>query len=151
MPAPPGTPGERIRSVVERHGAAALVDWCVRTLAGADTDTEAADGISWLEWTGGGPGSYHLQRAISGNPEPGYWPRVWAARALLYAWDSAAVPAVVAGLSDQHWRVREMCAKVAARHRLEEAGSTLAELRDDPVDRVRIAAQRAFMIVGQPA
>jgi hypothetical protein len=35
--------------------------------------------------------------------------------ALLYTWDGAAEPAIVRAPGDEHWRVREMVAKVIAR------------------------------------
>lgn len=43
------------------------------------------------------------------------------------------------------WRVREMALKVVARHRLEDALETAAELQDGPVARVRAAARRALV------
>ena len=76
------------------------------------------------------------------------WSRVWAARGLLWALDettaSRAVDAIVAGLADPAWRVREKAAQVIARHLLDPALDEVAVLRDaDPVERVRAAAQRA--------
>jgi hypothetical protein len=60
-----------------------------------------------------------------------------AIRGLLWAWDSA----VSIALRDESWRVREMAAKVA-RHLVGDALPAVVELRDDPVPRVRAAAQR---------
>ena len=76
-----------------------------------------------------------------------YFLRVWAAGALLYAWDDTARDAVVAALADESWRVREMAAKVVARRRLGAALSTVAGLQHDPVPRVRAAAARALAVV----
>ncbi len=73
----------------------------------------------------------------------GYWPRVWAARGLLYVWDDRATAAIIAATADEHWRVREMAAKVIARHRLGDGLDAAAALRADAVPRVRAAAQRA--------
>jgi len=73
----------------------------------------------------------------------GYWPRVWAARALLYAWEDSAAPAVARAAADESWRVREMVAKVVARHGIDDAFTAVAGLLDDPVPRVRAAAERA--------
>jgi hypothetical protein len=56
-------------------------------------------------------------------------------------------PAVLAGPTDQAWRVREMAARVIARRQLGEALTGVAELRDDPVPRVRAAAARAVTIL----
>lgn len=75
----------------------------------------------------------------------GYWPRVWALRGLLYAWDPGAVDAVIKGASDSHWRVREMAAKVVARRRLDDGLEAMVLLADDDVARVREAAARALI------
>lgn len=75
----------------------------------------------------------------------GYWPRSWAARGLLYVWDDSATPAIVRATVDEAWRVREMAAKVIARHRVGDALPAVAALRDDPTPRVRAAAQRAVV------
>jgi HEAT repeat protein len=77
----------------------------------------------------------------------GYWPRVWGARGLLHAWDPAATEAVIVATHDEAWRVREMAAKVIARHRAGDALNAVAALRTDPVPRVRAAAARAVTIL----
>jgi hypothetical protein len=77
----------------------------------------------------------------------GYWPRVWAARGLLHAWADDATDAIIAASADDAWRVREMAAKVIARHRVGDALPAVAALRHDPVPRVRSAAERAVMIL----
>jgi HEAT repeat protein len=74
----------------------------------------------------------------------GYWPRVWAARGLLYVWEDRATPAIVRATADEAWRVREMAAKVIARHRVDDALEAVTGLRDDQVPRVRSAADRAI-------
>jgi HEAT repeat protein len=95
----------------------------------------------------------YLSAAPSGvAPVDRSWPSwypVWALRGLLYAWDPAAEPAVVAALSLDAWRVREMAAKVCLVREIGAAGDVLAELVDDPVPRVRIAAARAVAAVGE--
>jgi HEAT repeat protein len=53
----------------------------------------------------------------------------------------------VAALGDEHWRVREMAAKVVARRKLGDAVEAVAALRADPVPRVRAAAERATVIL----
>jgi HEAT repeat protein len=65
-------------------------------------------------------------------------------RGLLWLWDDAATPAVLRALSDEAWRVREMAAKVVARHQVDQALETLLPLREDTVARVRAAADRAI-------
>jgi hypothetical protein len=73
----------------------------------------------------------------------GYWPRVWAARTFLYVWDERATPAIARATTDESWRVREMAARVVARHSVHGAVTAVAGLCDDQVPRVRAAAQRA--------
>jgi len=56
-----------------------------------------------------------------------------------------AVKSVEAALHDDAWRVGEMALKVVARHRLEDASTTVGSLEEDPVARVRGAASRALV------
>ena len=72
---------------------------------------------------------------------------MWAARGLLHAWDDSATEAIIHATDDEAWRVREMAGKVVARHRVGDALDAVAALRDDPVPRVRAAAQRAVVIL----
>jgi hypothetical protein len=46
-------------------------------------------------------------------------------------------------MSDEAWRVRELAAKVVARHVIGDALPAVAALRADPIPRVRAAASRA--------
>jgi hypothetical protein len=136
------TPAERVRDAVARNGVDPVVTWCAAVLTGDRWDGPTGD-LNWVA-----DAAVHSDEWLA-NPVNGYWPRVWAARALLYAWRPYAVPAVVAGLSDEAWRVREMCAKVARLREIGEAGDTLADLARDPVTRVRVAAVRALALVGE--
>ena len=77
----------------------------------------------------------------------GYWPRVWAARGLLHAWDPAATGAIIGATADDAWRVREMAAKVIARHQVGDAFDAVTALRSDSVERVRAAASRAVTVL----
>ena len=52
-----------------------------------------------------------------------------------------------ADLADLADLVREMAAKVVARRRLGDALAGVAELEHDPVERVRLAAARATVIL----
>ncbi len=94
----------------------------------------------------GGPAS---QVVLDDGPRQAnqYWRRVWGARGLLHCYDSEADEIVTAALADEHWRVREMAAKVVAKHRVGAAFDAVAGLRDDPVPRVRAAAARATIIL----
>ena len=141
------TPGDRARAAADALGDQVLTSWCADLLAGraAWGDPELPD----IGWVGGriafGWGSPdHLDDATR------YWSRVWAARTLLYVWSDRCTPDVVAGLDDPAWRVREMCAKVAARWEVGPAAETCADLvTTDDVPRVRAAAARVLGAVGE--
>jgi len=128
------TPRQSVEAECERRGKDAVVAGCVELLMGRPTD----DGL--VAALGGPPAS----EGAEGVPQP-YWLRVWAARGLLWAWDDVALPALTHALTDDHWRVREMAAKVVARHMLGDALPVVSELRNDPVARVRAAADRAVV------
>jgi len=143
-PLPPSrlTPRQSVEQECGRRGKAQLVAGCVELLAGGDADYSliyalggrAADSIL-------GPHPRRDQR---------YFLRVWAARALLYAWDDDAPglrDAVLAALADESWRVREMAAKVIARREIGDGLAAVAGLRHDPVPRVRAAAARATAVL----
>ena len=110
------------------------MSWCEELLKGAVAHNDRRrPSITWL---GGRHGA--------APPYQDYWPRVWAARGLLYVWRPSAESAVLAGLRDPAWRVREMCAKIARRHALHRAEPLLTHLLDDRVPRVRAAAEAAL-------
>ena len=129
-------PGARIRLLSRRIGEDAVAAWCAELLSG-EVVANDRDHPS-LKWLGG-------QSAASGQGRD-YWSRVWGARGLLYAWTPSAEPAVLGGLHDPAWRVREMCAKVVRRRELRRAEPVLAHLLDDPVPRVRAAAESALTV-----
>ena len=79
-----------------------------------------------------------------------YWLRVWGARGLLWNWDPRAVDPIRTALGDDAWRVREMAAKVVARHLVDDVQPDVAALVDDPVPRVRAAASRALALLAAP-
>jgi hypothetical protein len=88
-----------------------------------------------------GPGA---EKFLDGHPhDDTYWLRVWGARGLLWAWEPTATPAIAVSLGDDAWRVREMAAKVIARHLVADLLTQVADLSHDPVPRVRAAAARA--------
>jgi HEAT repeat protein len=130
-------PVERVAALVELVGGDAVADWCVDLLRGGDwTDVDAPE----LDWIGGRSSVAMVAKDLDLE----YWPRVWAARALLHAFRPQAEPAVVAGLSDPSWRVREMCAKVVRVQEIGAAVDVLRRLTVDDVPRVRVAALRAM-------
>jgi hypothetical protein len=130
------TPRQSIEAECARRGKDAVVAGCVDLLAGQESDPDLVVAL-------GGPGA---PRVIVGENKQ-YWLRVWAARGLLWAWDDVAAGSVTAALRDDHWRVREMACKVIARHHVGDALAAAAELRNDPVPRVRSAATRAVMVL----
>ena len=134
-------PPQRIDAECGRRGRAALVGGCINLLYGRYA--EADDDL--LIALGGEHGQNVLDGAEGGKA--GYWPRVWAARGLLHAWDDTATDAIIHATDDEAWRVREMAGKVVARHHVGDALHAVAGLRDDPVPRVRAAAQRAVVIL----
>lgn len=110
------TPKQSVRAAVERTGLAEVVAGCRALLGRSEHDGVDAAFLLVL----GGPPARSVLAGRDGGVE-GYWPRVWAARGLLHAWDDSALPEIVAATFDGSWRVREMAAKVIAAHRLDDA------------------------------
>lgn len=116
-----------------------LVAGCVRLITGADTDAALIVAL-------GGPPA---QRLLAGHPATDqlYWLRVWAARGLLWAWEDGGLDGVHMALNDPAWWVREMAAKVAARHLLGDLLPAVAKLQGGPIPRVRAAATRSVAVL----
>jgi hypothetical protein len=133
------TPRQRIAAECERRGRLAVVAGCVDLIEGREVDDALVVAL------GGQHGEYVLSGGEGGKS--GYWPRVWAARGLLHNWDGQATPAIIRATGDEAWRVREMAVEVIARHKVGDAFDAVTGLRDDPVPRVRAAAQRAVEIL----
>jgi hypothetical protein len=133
------TPRQSIEIECARRGRDQVVDGCVALLRGRDVDDNMLFAL-------GGPAA---EVVIYDGPQQRnqYWRRVWGARGLLHVWDDRAASAIVEAVTDEHWRVREMGAKVIARHKVGAAFEAVAALRDDPVPRVRAAAGRAVMVL----
>jgi hypothetical protein len=126
----------RIALAVERYGNENVASMAVGLLEGRD---EGEDILLYL-------GGRHAQGILDGAPAL-YWPEVWGARAFSYLWDESATSAVLTGLGNRAWRVREMCAKVCATRGI-GGPETLSTLLTDEVARVRSAAARALAEVG---
>jgi HEAT repeat protein len=130
------SPRQSIEAEAARRGQGSLVASCITLLSGQDTDDELVFALA-------GPAA----RAVldgSSRADQRYWLRVWGARGLLWCWGDEALPEICQALADPCWRVREMAAKVVARHLLGDALPEVAVLRDDPVPRVAAAAVRAL-------
>lgn len=130
------TPRQSIELECARRGRLSVVAGCCRLLDGDDFDAGLIVAL-------GGPPAQNL--LDSGIPDHlRYWVRVWAARGLLWVWDDSAESALIEATRDEHWRVRELAAKVAARHVVVAALPAIRMLLDDRVQRVRGAAHRAI-------
>lgn len=123
-----------IAAEVAKRGHDAVIDDCLALLAG-DTEPHRAQALAGARW------AVYIDEHSS---DLHYWLRVWALRGLLWEWDRRATDAVRDALGDPAWRVREMAAKVTARHLVGDAAQALDHLREDPVPRVRAAAERAI-------
>lgn len=130
------TPRQRVEQECSRRGKAAVVAGCVRLVEGGEAEATLLLAL-------GGPGASKF--LDGGSHADTYWLRVWGARGLLWAWHPSATEAIRAALTDEAWRVREMAAKVVARHLLDDALDDVAVLLADPVPRVRAAGARALM------
>lgn len=136
------TPQQSIERECARRGRADLVDGCVRLIAGEDVDPTLLLAL-------GGPAA---EKFLDGEEHADtYWLRVWGVRGLLWAGDGSQLDAVRTALADESWRVRELAAKVVARHLMGEVLDRVVALRDDPVVRVRVAAARAVEVVTHQA
>jgi hypothetical protein len=132
-------PRDSIDAACRERGKPDVVAGCIALLAGGDAD------VGLVRSLGGPQANWYLDH----GPEHRYWLLVWGARGLLWAWDDAAIPAVIAALADESWRVREMALKVIARHRVDDALEAVTERADDEVPRVRTAAARALQRLTQ--
>jgi len=130
------SPAERIAKVVAELGEDDVIARATALIAGLNAGEEFLLAV----------GGRHAQGILDGAPAL-YWPEVWGARTFLYVWNDSAAPAVLAGLGNQAWRVREMSAKVVARRELAYPDE-VAVLATDEVARVRAQAARALGEIG---
>ena len=135
--------GDLVVELAGHLGQAAVVALCQELLGGADRD-DHLDALPYLTGFGFEPGSATRDR----NVWPDHWVRTWGARGLLHVWDDTATGAVLAGLSDEHWRPAEMCLKVATRHEVGGAGDGAVALSAHELPRVRAQAMRTLGATG---
>jgi len=133
------SPRQRIEGESARRGRVAFVRGCADLIRGDDSDAALIVVL----------GAGHARHILDdGVPEDqAYWFRVWAARGLLWVWDDLGTDAIRNALADPAWRVREMAAKVVARHQLGDLLPAVVVLRTDPTARVRSAAHRAVAVL----
>jgi len=128
-------------------GRLEVAGWCAGLLDGTVRyDDPRRPPLTWL---GGAHAASLMRRQAFESRDQDYWPRVWGARGLLHVWAADARPAVIGGLSDPAWRVREMSAKIVRAQELADAEAELTALVADPVPRVRAAALLALGRVGE--
>jgi HEAT repeat protein len=133
------TPKQSVEFECDRRSRSAVVQDCVAILRGRYVDDD------FLRVLGGPPAEVVLEGQAGGLD--GYWPRVWAARGLLHVWEEVATDAIIDVTTHDSWRVREMAAKVIARHHVRPAIDAVVTLLDDQNARVRAAASRAFRTI----
>src|ERR1700733_7882702 len=114
------SPGDRIALAVERLGGRGVADRAAALLSGTN------EGEEFLLWVGG----QHAKGILDGAPAL-YWPEVWGARTLLYAWDEPAARVVKTSMHNQAWRVREMCCRVVAARDLPFGAELVSLLADE--------------------
>jgi HEAT repeats len=135
----PASPRDRLEVLERRVGARDAALWCAELLGGADPRTRE----SLVVYLAGASREQVVERGF----KP-YWFRVWGGRGLLYVWDDEAVHAVLRGLRDTHWRVAEMCLKVAAKRDVAEAATAAVDLTHHELPRVRANAVRVLGVTG---
>ena len=136
------SPRERVLVLGRRIGEESVARWCAELLLRTvRIDDPGRPSIVWL---GGRSAAAEIRRGRLASPVNEYWARVWGARGLMYVWVPGADTAVLAGLRDPAWRVREMSAKVVRVRGIARAEQILSRMLDDSVARVRGAADSAL-------
>lgn len=132
---------------VSDYGIHTVIDTCLTLIDGHDEYDLLAMPLTYL---GGARARGQLDRGDLALRGQDHWPRAWGVRGLMYAWLPYAGTGIVTALGDQHWRVRELAAKVVDRHRIAEAAAALLPLLSDDSAQVQVAAIRASATVGGP-
>ena len=135
------TPKQAIEFECDRRGRHVVIEDCMAIISGRRVNDDFLRVI-------GGPSAENVLEGRDGGVD-GYWPRVWAARGLLHVWDDVATNAIIDATTHEAWRVREMAAKVIARHHVRPAIDAVVMLLDDENARVRTAASKAFRVVAE--
>jgi hypothetical protein len=139
-----GPPSELVAALSARWGNDRVARYCAGLLQG-DDPLLCREALLFI----GGRGAVGLTGLGDGREALRYWPRVWAARALRYAWSPTAVPALVTALDDESWRVAEQSMKVMARYEVGEGVDAALRWVDHPLPRVRATTLRLLGAVGE--
>lgn len=135
-----------LADAVTDYGIHTVIDTCLALIEGHDQYDLLAMPLTYL---GGAAARGQLDRGDLATRGQAHWPRTWGVRGLVYAWLPYASPGVVQALTDPHWRVREMAARVVVRHHVADASDALLPLvSDDAAPRVQVSAVRAASDVG---
>jgi HEAT repeat protein len=134
------SPRDRVAALVRERGEARVVAYCAGLLGGADPrlDEEALLQL----------GGLHARAGLD-NDNLDYWPRVWAARALLYVWSPDVTLTLVRALDDPAWRVAENAMRVMARREIAEGVDRAVSLRHHELPRVRATVVRLVGVAGE--
>jgi HEAT repeat protein len=136
----PGSPRERVAALVREWGEVRVVAYCAGLL---DGDDPRLDEEALLQL-----GGLHARAGLD-HDNLDYWPRVWAARALLYVWSPDVTPSLVRALDDPAWRVAENAMRVMALREIAEGVDRAVLLRDHQLSRVRATVVRLVGLVGE--
>ena len=141
-PRPEGRPSPRelLGVLADQVGESSAALLCADVL---DADDPAAQAAT-VRFLGGRAGESVL--AGTGGWKA-YWARTWGARGLLYVWDDRVAPVVLSRLSDEAWRVAEMCMKVATLRELPGADAAV-RLSTHELPLVRAVAMRLLGAAG---
>ncbi len=139
-----GSPRELVGALSVCWGDARVAEYCADLLEGADP-MGCPEALLYI----GGRGAAGLLGPGDRRQALRYWPRVWAARALRYAWSPSAVPALVAALDDEAWRVAEQAMKVMTKYEVGEGVEAALAWVDHPLPRVRATVLRLVAAVGE--
>ena len=139
-----GSPRELVGALSVCWGDARVAEYCADLLEGADP-MGCPEALLYI----GGRGAAGLLGRDDRQEVLRYWPRVWAARALRYAWSPSAVPALVAALDDEAWRVAEQAMKVMTKYEVGEGVEAALAWVDHPLPRVRATVLGLVAAVGE--
>jgi HEAT repeat len=139
-----GSPRELVGALSVCWGDAHVAEYCADLLEGADP-MGCPEALLYI----GGRGAAGLLGRDDRVEALRYWPRVWAARALRYAWSPSAVPALVAAVDDEAWRVAEQAMKVMTKYEVGEGVEAALAWVDHPLPRVRATVLGLVAAVGE--